>query len=86
MAKDMLKVSALEKHPEYPKALGLLSAEIGVLEMLLGELLGAVLGITRELGQVIYNSPQSFYGASGHSFQRDCTGAQSKSARDKTTK
>lgn len=56
------KVSALERHPAYPKALGILSAEIGVLEMLLGELLGAILGIETHLGQVIYNSPQSYTG------------------------
>ena len=58
----IIKVSALERHPAYPKALGILSAEIGVLEMLLGELLGAILGIETHVGQVIYNSPQSYSG------------------------
>jgi hypothetical protein len=59
---NVIKVSALERHPAYPKALGILSAEIGVLEMLLGELLGAVLGVAPHVGQIIYNSPQSYTG------------------------
>ena len=60
--KPIPKVSVLEKHPEYPKAFGILSAEIGILEMRLGELLGAILGIKPFIGQVIYNTPKSYTG------------------------
>jgi hypothetical protein len=55
-------VSPLEHHPDYTKTLGLISIEIGVLEIMLGEMLGAVLGINTDISQIIYMTPQSFAG------------------------
>lgn len=54
--------SPLEDHPEYTKALGMIGIEIGVLEIALGEMLGAILGINTDLSQIIYMTPQSYIG------------------------
>ena len=62
MTEQMVPVSSLERHPEHVRALGMISIEIGNLEILLGELLGAIIGIDTDLSQIIYMTPQSYIG------------------------
>jgi hypothetical protein len=52
--------SPLESQPEYAQAIGLISVETGVMELLLGDLLAALLGTPTRLGQLIYLTPQSY--------------------------
>jgi hypothetical protein len=54
--------STLEKHPDHVHAIGMISIEIGNLEINLAELLAALLHIDRHFGRVVYLTPQSFSG------------------------
>jgi hypothetical protein len=54
--------SPLENHPQHVQAIGMLSVEIGVAELLLGKLLGALLGLAHDLGEIIYMTPKSYTG------------------------
>jgi hypothetical protein len=51
--------SALERYPEYSRAIGMISIEIGNLEVQLSELLAAILTIPNDLGQAIYLTPKA---------------------------
>jgi hypothetical protein len=51
--------STLAGHPEYVTAIGMVSIEIGNLEILLGELLAALLHIDPHFGRMVYLTPQS---------------------------
>ena len=62
MSENMPFQSPLEQRPEYTSAIGLISIEVGVLEMMLGEMLGAILGISADVSQIIYMTPQSYTG------------------------
>lgn len=54
-----LSYSILEHRPRYAHALGMITIEIGRLEMSLGEMLAALLHIDRDFGHVIYLTPQA---------------------------
>ena len=54
--------SVLEEHPEHVKALGMVSIEIGRLEMSLAEMLAALLHIDRRFGHTVYLTPHSNIG------------------------
>jgi hypothetical protein len=49
--------SPLEKHPKIVRAIGMVSIENASMESMLGELLGALLGIHLEIGHTIYFTP-----------------------------
>jgi hypothetical protein len=51
--------SPLENHPEYVHALGMISIENASLESMLGELLGALLGIHLQFGHTLYFTPRA---------------------------
>jgi hypothetical protein len=51
--------STIAKRPEYATAIGMVSIEIGNLEILLGELLAALLHIDPHFGRVVYLTPQN---------------------------
>jgi hypothetical protein len=51
--------SPLENHPKYVHAIGMISIENASLESLLGELLGALLGIHLHIGHTLYFTPRS---------------------------
>jgi len=51
--------STLAKHPEYATAIGMVSIEIGNLEILLAELLAALLHIDPHFGRIVYLTPQN---------------------------
>jgi hypothetical protein len=52
-------VSTMELHPEHLQAIGMISIEVGNLEMALGRLLGAMLHISPRVGELIYLTPQA---------------------------
>lgn len=54
--------SVLEHHPEHVKAIGMISIEMGSLDVTLGDLLGALLHIAPELGRIVYLTPRSGFG------------------------
>jgi hypothetical protein len=54
--------SALEDHPEYARAIGMISVEIANLEIMLGDLLGALLHIDYRIGEIVYLTPKSAIG------------------------
>jgi hypothetical protein len=45
MSENQFSISALENHPNHVRALGMISIEIGILEIRLGQMLGAIIGI-----------------------------------------
>ena len=51
--------SVLEDHPDYVKAIGMISIENANVEMFFGSLLADILGTTRNVGQAIYWAPKS---------------------------
>jgi len=51
--------SALERRPKHVLAIGMISVEIGNLEITLGELLGALLHISRPIGTALYLTPNA---------------------------
>lgn len=51
--------SILAHHPDHAAAIGLISIEMGRLEIALGELLAALLHIDKDFGHVIYHTPQA---------------------------
>jgi hypothetical protein len=51
--------SSLEKHPEYVRAIGMISIETTSLDIMLGDLLAATLGIPESIGHAIYLTPRS---------------------------
>ena len=59
MAKTALPQSTLERFPDHVKAIGMISIEIGNLEMVLGDLLAALLMIPSFLGQAVYMTPRA---------------------------
>lgn len=54
--------SVLDKYPEHVQAIGMISVEIANLEILLGELLAALLHVDPHFGRLVYLTPQSFAG------------------------
>jgi hypothetical protein len=59
MAKRKPYKSPLEKYPKYVKAIGMISIENASMESLLGELLGALLGIHLHIGHVLFFTPKA---------------------------
>jgi hypothetical protein len=51
--------STLEQWPDHVKAIGMITIEIGNLEIELGTLLAALLHIYKEIGQIIYLTPRA---------------------------
>lgn len=51
--------SPLEAYPEYVKAIGMISIENASLESVLGELLGALLGVHPHIGHTLYFTPRA---------------------------
>jgi hypothetical protein len=51
--------STLEKYPDHAQAIGMASVEIANLEIMLGELLGALLHIDRDYGALVYLTPKA---------------------------
>lgn len=51
--------SPLENHPKYVHAIGMISIENASLESMLGELLGALLGIHLSIGHTLYFTPRA---------------------------
>ncbi len=51
--------STIERYPEHAQAIGMISIEIGNLEIRLGELLGALLHIGRNFGRTLYLTPNA---------------------------
>ncbi|HMJ43685.1 MAG TPA: hypothetical protein VK522_15545 [Pseudolabrys sp.] len=51
--------SPLEKHPKYVRAIGMVSIENASLESMLGELLGAILGIRLQIAHTLFFTPKS---------------------------
>jgi len=51
--------SPLEKHPKYVRAIGMISIENASLESMLGELLGALLGIHLQIGHTLFFTPRA---------------------------
>lgn len=54
--------STLESFPAYVQAIGMISVEMGNLELCLGELLAALLMIQTFLGQAVYLTPRAAIG------------------------
>jgi hypothetical protein len=52
-------VSAMERHPEVVKAIGMVSIEIANLDVMMAELLAALLNKPSDIGHVIYHAPRS---------------------------
>jgi hypothetical protein len=55
-------MTMFEDRPEYVHAIGLATAEMAVVENLLGQLLAKVLGIGLKIGQTIYLSSHTAFG------------------------
>jgi hypothetical protein len=51
--------STIEHFPEFAQAIGMISIEVANLEILLGQLLGALLHIDRYFGETVYLTPQA---------------------------
>lgn len=51
--------SMLERYPEHVKAIGMIAVEMTNVEVLLADLLGAMLNLRRPIAEAIYFSPQS---------------------------
>src|SRR5258708_30723570 len=51
--------SSLEQYPEHIIAIGMITIEIGNLEVELGGLLGALLHIQQEIGEIVYLTPRA---------------------------
>lgn len=51
--------SVLERHPKYAQSIGMISAEVAVLDIVLGELLAALLHIGPGFGRTIYLTPHA---------------------------
>jgi hypothetical protein len=51
--------SAMERHPEMVKAIGMVSIEIANLDVMMAELLAALLNKPSDVGHVIYHAPRS---------------------------
>ncbi len=61
--KDVLELpSIMEKHPKHVYAIGMISIEIGNLDILLGALLGSLLRVSSALGQIVYLTPRTAFG------------------------
>ncbi len=54
--------STLERYPKHVQAIGMIGIEIANLEIMLGELLGALLHIDRHFGRIVYLTPQTGMG------------------------
>jgi hypothetical protein len=50
--------SAMERHPEMVKAIGMVSIETGNLDVMMAELLAALLNKPSDIGHVIYHAPR----------------------------
>ncbi len=59
MAKRKPRQSPLEHFPEYTKALGLIAVELANLEVVLSNLLGAILAANQKVSGAIYFTPKS---------------------------
>ncbi len=62
MAKRVLFQSTLERHPKHVHAIGMIAIEMGNLDPMLGELLGALLHVDRDMGRIIYQTPRAAMG------------------------
>ena len=51
--------SAMERHPEMVKAIGMVSIEIANLDVIMADLLAALLNKPTDVGHVIYHAPRS---------------------------
>lgn len=51
--------SPLEKYPKYVRAIGMISIENASLESILGEMLGALLGIHPQIGHTLFFTPKA---------------------------
>jgi hypothetical protein len=49
----------LADHPEHVEAIGLVTVELSALEIMLGDVLGALLDLDDELGHIIYFTPKA---------------------------
>lgn len=54
--------STLERHPEHVQAIGMISIEMANLEIMLGELLAALLHVAPAFGRIIYLTPHAALG------------------------
>jgi hypothetical protein len=59
MAKRKPRQSPLEHFPEYTKALGLIAVELANLEVVLSNLLGAILNASQNVSSALYFTPKS---------------------------
>jgi len=53
--------STLSDHPEYAQAIGLITVEMVNMETYLGDLLGSLLHISRQMGRIVYLTPKSAF-------------------------
>lgn len=51
--------SMLERHPKHVKAIGMITIDLSNLDIMLAQLLGALLNIPAEVADAIYFSPQA---------------------------
>lgn len=54
--------SVLERYPKHVHAIGMISIEIANLDILLGEMLGGLLRISRVYSRIVYLTPRSNFG------------------------
>jgi hypothetical protein len=54
--------SVLENHPEHVHAIGMISIELANLELFMGQMLGALIGIHPHLAEIIYLTPRTGIG------------------------
>ena len=54
--------SVLENHPEHVHAIGMISIELANLELFMGQMLGALIGIDPHLAEIIYLTPRTGIG------------------------
>jgi hypothetical protein len=59
---NVVPKSTLEHFPEHVQAIGMISIEVANLDMLLGDLLAALLVLPTALGQQIYLTPRAAIG------------------------
>jgi hypothetical protein len=54
--------SVLADHSQHVHAIGMISVELANLEMYMGQMLGALIGIDRKLAEIIYLTPKTGFG------------------------
>lgn len=58
---DWEYASPLESHPEIMRAVGMVIVEMGILDLMLGRMLGGILGIGEQFSTAIYTTPHSAF-------------------------